>query len=119
MKGGETSGQYHESGKPIQPTENTSCFFVSVVSRGALLAWPGRRLLLLGLVADWDALATPGTTPGGAAAAAAGTAAASTAREAAAAAPGGASHAAGSTAAPTAGNAAADPGGTAAAAGAG
>ena len=56
---------------PSTPTENTSSLFVSVESGGALLAWPGRRLLLLGLMADWDALAAPGSTPGGAAAAAA------------------------------------------------
>ena len=103
---------------PSTPTENTSSLFVSVESGGALLAWPGRRLLLLGLMADWDALAAPGSTPGGAAAAA-GTAAAPTARDAAAAAPGGASQADGSTTAATAGKAAAAPGGTAAAAGAG
>lgn len=58
--------QYHESAKPIGAYgEHLQLLRLRGV-QGALFAWPGRRLLLLGLMADRDALATPGAAPGGA-----------------------------------------------------
>lgn len=58
--------QYHESAKPIGAHgEHLQLLRLHGV-QGALFAWPGRRLLLLGLMADRDALATPGAAPGGA-----------------------------------------------------
>ena len=60
--------QYHESAKPIGAHgEHLQLLRLRGV-QGVLFAWPGRRLLLLGLMADREALAIPGAAPRGAAA---------------------------------------------------